>query len=86
MNSIAETPLAIIGMACRLPGADNLNEFWQLLAEGRSDLGELPPDRFNRDLHYHPQKGVRTKSYTALGGVTRERPIDVDACPLPQRH
>ncbi len=85
MNSIAETPLAIIGMACRLPGADNLNEFWQLLVEGRSDLGELPPDRFNRDLHYHPQKGVRTKSYTTLGGVTRERPFDVDACPLPQR-
>ena len=24
-------PVAIVGMACRLPGADNLDQFWSLL-------------------------------------------------------
>ncbi|CAJ2505236.1 Uu.00g126300.m01.CDS01 [Anthostomella pinea] len=39
--------IAIVGMACRLPGADALEEFWQLLLDGTSILGELPPERFS---------------------------------------
>ena len=35
-------PLAIVGMACRLPGADNLDEYWKLIVEGRSAIAELP--------------------------------------------
>ncbi len=80
----AEIPLAITGMACRLPGADNLDEYWQLLIDGRSTLGELPPERFDQTLCYHPDKGLKTKSYTKLGGMTSERPFDPVANPLPQ--
>lgn len=69
-------------MSCRLPGADGLDEFWNLLIEGRTDLGELPPDRFDRELHYDPRKGVRTKSYTTLGGITSDRPFDPSCCPI----
>jgi acyl transferase domain-containing protein/NAD(P)-dependent dehydrogenase (short-subunit alcohol dehydrogenase family) len=71
-------------MACRLPGADNLEQYWQLLTSGGCALGELPPERLDRELHYHPEKGVRTKSYTTLGGLTSNRPFDAEACPLPQ--
>lgn len=77
-------PLAIVGMACNLPGAGNLDEFWNLLVEGRSELGELPPERFNKDLYFHPDKGHKTKSYTKLGGTTPDRPFDNAATPLPQ--
>ncbi len=69
MQHPTEKPLAIVGMSCRLPGADNLDEFWELLLEGRSQLGVLPAERFDSELHYHPDKGIRTKSYTTLGGV-----------------
>ena len=31
MSRFSEKPVAIIGMGCRLPGADNVDEFWQLL-------------------------------------------------------
>jgi amino acid adenylation domain-containing protein len=31
-------PIAIIGMACRFPGAPDLDAFWRLLAEGREGL------------------------------------------------
>lgn len=71
-------------MACRLPGADNLEEYWQLLIEGRHNLGELPPERFDPSLCYHPDKGHKTKSYTKLGGMTSERPFDPQTSPLPQ--
>jgi phthiocerol/phenolphthiocerol synthesis type-I polyketide synthase E len=30
-----DTDIAIIGMACRFPGADNVEQFWQHLCEGR---------------------------------------------------
>ncbi|MEX2285519.1 MAG: C45 family autoproteolytic acyltransferase/hydrolase [Planctomycetaceae bacterium] len=84
MQNLADKPLAIVGMACRLPGADDLEQFWQLLIEGRSDLGELPRDRFKRELHYHPEKGKRTKSYTSIGGVASHHPFDRTVNPLPQ--
>ncbi|HUG89226.1 MAG TPA: polyketide synthase, partial [Planctomycetaceae bacterium] len=83
MTSVVDIPLAITGMACRLPGAESLDEYWQLLAGGKSRLGELPPERFNSELYYHPEKGRRTKSYTKLGGYVADRPFDRQSCPLP---
>ncbi|RFU80508.1 polyketide synthase [Trichoderma arundinaceum] len=41
-------PIALVGMAMRLPGnVHNADEFWRLLAEKRSGLCEVPKDRFN---------------------------------------
>ena len=42
----ADVPLAIIGMACRLPGADNPDEFWQLLLDKREAIQKLPSGRW----------------------------------------
>ncbi len=33
--------VAIVGMACRLPGAKNVEEFWRLLAEGVESISSL---------------------------------------------
>jgi acyl transferase domain-containing protein len=77
-------PLAIVGMACRLPGADNLDQFWQLLRQGGSGIAELPSERFDRSLYYDPVKGVRNKSYSSLGGMVSRRPFDRSDCPLPE--
>ncbi len=75
-------PLAIIGMACRLPGADNIEQFWDLLRRGGSGIGEIPADRLDRELHYHPQKGRLNKTYSRLGGIVSGRPFDRAICPL----
>lgn len=34
--------MAIVGFSGRFPGADNCQEFWRLLVEGRSEIGEFP--------------------------------------------
>jgi acyl transferase domain-containing protein len=47
-----EDAVAVVGMACRYPGADSLEEFWEVIESGRSMLGELPEGRF-------PTKGLR---------------------------
>ncbi|MEV7597322.1 type I polyketide synthase [Kitasatospora sp. NPDC089797] len=39
------TAVAVVGLACRLPGAPSPDSFWTLLAEGRSALGRPSPER-----------------------------------------
>ncbi|MEY3826019.1 MAG: hypothetical protein RLZZ148_833, partial [Cyanobacteriota bacterium] len=39
---ITAAEIAIVGMGCRFPQAQNLKEFWQLLHQGRSAISEKP--------------------------------------------
>lgn len=41
----APADVAVIGAAGRYPGADGLEEFWEVLRSGRRPLGPLPPER-----------------------------------------
>src|SRR3954453_17468859 len=38
-------PIAVVGMACRLPHASSLSAFWQLLRQGRHAITAMPADR-----------------------------------------
>ena len=74
--------LAIVGMACRLPGADGLDAFWRLVVEGRTAWGPLPESRFCRELYFHPEKSRVGKSYSEMGAVVSDRPVDPAVCPI----
>ncbi len=76
-------PLAIIGMACRLPGADGLDAFWDLLSHGRSAIDRMPDAKLDRDLYFHTAKGQRGKTYSDIGGFVSERPLDPTLLPIP---
>ncbi|WP_159992814.1 SDR family NAD(P)-dependent oxidoreductase [Roseomonas sp. 18066] len=39
--------IAVIGLSVRLPGAPDLDAFWDLLREGRSGISEIPAERWN---------------------------------------
>lgn len=39
--------IAVVGMACRFPGADSIEEFWELLSSGTSMVEEMPNERFS---------------------------------------
>lgn len=75
-------PLAVVGMDCCLPGAASLEEFEQLLFNGRSGVAELPPHRFDRDLYFDSRRGQPGKTYTVLGGTVPPRDIDLSASGL----
>ena len=51
-NIVLKEPLALVGMSCRLPGGDGLDEFWELVARGATAWGSLSEDRLNRDLYF----------------------------------
>ncbi|MFE4357751.1 SDR family NAD(P)-dependent oxidoreductase [Kitasatospora sp. NPDC056800] len=46
LSAIADEPIAVTGMACRLPGGVRTPEdFWRLLTEGGDGIGPFPADR-----------------------------------------
>jgi 3-oxoacyl-[acyl-carrier-protein] synthase II len=47
LENAKHEPIAIVGMACQFPGANNLEEFWQLLQEGKDAITSVPDDRWN---------------------------------------
>ncbi|MBP0491202.1 type I polyketide synthase [Pararoseomonas indoligenes] len=61
-------PIAVVGAACRFPGAPDLDSFWSLLAEGRDAVSTLPADRFSQDWFYHPNRSEPGRSYTFAAG------------------
>ncbi|MDQ0444756.1 type I polyketide synthase [Methylobacterium persicinum] len=63
------TDIAIVGRACRLPGAPSVEGLWQMLSEGRCAVSKLPPDRFSLERFLHPRAHERGKSYTFAAGA-----------------
>ncbi|NKE16315.1 type I polyketide synthase [Neoroseomonas oryzicola] len=61
--------IAILGAACRLPGAPDLDAFWSLLAEGRDAVTTVPPDRFDQARWFHPRASEPGRSYTFAAGT-----------------
>jgi acyl transferase domain-containing protein/NADPH:quinone reductase-like Zn-dependent oxidoreductase/NAD(P)-dependent dehydrogenase (short-subunit alcohol dehydrogenase family)/SAM-dependent methyltransferase/acyl carrier protein len=61
-------PVAIIGMACRLPGGvDSPEAFWTLLRNGVDATGEIPAGRWDVDAYYDPDPEVPGRMYTRRG-------------------
>ncbi|GAA3463421.1 SDR family NAD(P)-dependent oxidoreductase [Saccharothrix longispora] len=63
-------PVAVIGVACRLPGGiTNLDGLWAALSAGRDLVGEIPSDRFDVDRFIDERGPRRGKSYVRAAGV-----------------
>ena len=50
----ADDPTAIIGLACRLPGAQSSSKLWENIMEQKDIQSKIPEDRFTVDKFYHP--------------------------------
>ncbi len=61
-------PIAIVGMACRLPAASNLQAYWRLLTEGQDAIREVPAERWDVDAFYDADPQAPGKTYCRWGG------------------
>ncbi len=55
-------------MACRFPGAPDVDAFWRLLHDGIDAVTEIPRQRFDIDAVYDPRPGTAGKIYCRQGG------------------
>ncbi|MBW4450083.1 MAG: SDR family NAD(P)-dependent oxidoreductase [Spirirestis rafaelensis WJT71-NPBG6] len=74
---VKQQDIAIIGMACKVPGANNLEEYWNLLVEGKCAIQEVPKDRWSIDDYYQENGTNPHTTYCNRGGFI-ERPFDFD--------
>ncbi|MBN2532033.1 MAG: SDR family NAD(P)-dependent oxidoreductase [Spirochaetales bacterium] len=65
-----ENDIAIIGMSGIYPGANDLDEFWSNLKTGKDCITEIPGNRWDYHLYYHPDKDMANqgKIYCKWGG------------------
>jgi acyl transferase domain-containing protein/NAD(P)-dependent dehydrogenase (short-subunit alcohol dehydrogenase family)/acyl carrier protein len=65
-------PLAIVGIGCRLPGADGPEAFWSLLAAGTDAIREVPPDRWDVRRYWSPDRSAPGTSVSKWAGLLEE--------------
>lgn len=67
-SGTAQSKIAIVGMACRLPGgATDPEKFWEVLDKGLDVHQRIPADRFDVDTHYDPDGKRMNASWTQYG-------------------
>lgn len=60
--------VAIIGVGCLLPGAQDLDTLWRNLLEKNEYISEIPADRWDWRLLYDADPGARDRIYSKWGG------------------
>ena len=55
-------PIAVVGMACRFAGAENLQEYWDIVRNGKVMAAEVPPERWDVRGIYDPSPDVPGRS------------------------
>jgi acyl transferase domain-containing protein/acyl-CoA synthetase (AMP-forming)/AMP-acid ligase II/acyl carrier protein len=68
--------IAIIGVGLRLPGANNIDEFWKILIEGKTQIREVNPEQWSLDDYFGKEQRNHT-SYSKWGAFI-DRAYDFD--------
>ncbi|MDE3089696.1 MAG: polyketide synthase, partial [Chloroflexota bacterium] len=67
--TIQPTDIAIIGMACRFPGANDWRALWENLRRGVDSIRDVPEGRWSPDEEwYHPDPTHPNTAYLRCGG------------------
>ena len=77
INTQRSKDIAIISASLRIPGANNLNEYWRILENGECVIREIPGDRWPIKDHYSADMNSAHTSYSKCGGFI-DNPYEFD--------
>jgi acyl transferase domain-containing protein/phosphopantetheinyl transferase len=63
--------VAIIGMACVLPSAPDLDTFWHNIVNKVDAITDVPPDRWDPEIFFDPNSDANDRVYSKRGGYIR---------------
>ncbi|MFF6975658.1 type I polyketide synthase, partial [Streptomyces tsukubensis] len=64
----AAAPIAVVGLACRLPKAPDAATFWANLRAGVDAVTDIPADRWDIDAHYSADRNAPGRTHQRRGG------------------
>ncbi|TWJ14051.1 type I polyketide synthase [Geobacter argillaceus] len=67
-NRRSGTPLAIIGIGCNFPKADNPTTFWANIREGLDAITEIPPTHWRVEEYFSSEQKTPDHTYGRRGG------------------
>ncbi|HUB09008.1 MAG TPA: SDR family NAD(P)-dependent oxidoreductase [Myxococcales bacterium] len=77
--------VAVIGMACVLPGAPDLKTYWANVVGGVDAITEVPRARWNPDLYFDPDSNDGERTPSKWGGFLADVPFDPLSFGLPPK-
>ncbi|AGF56697.1 acyl transferase domain-containing protein/acyl-CoA synthetase (AMP-forming)/AMP-acid ligase II/acyl carrier protein/NAD(P)-dependent dehydrogenase (short-subunit alcohol dehydrogenase family) [Clostridium saccharoperbutylacetonicum] len=69
--------IAIIGASLRIPGANSLDEYWEILEQGKCVIKEIPEERWGGKNSFSTDQNADHTSYCKYGGFI-ENPYNFD--------
>ena len=67
-DAAQHAPIAVVGMACRMPnGIETPEAFWSALEKGVDATSDIPASRWDVDAYYDPDPEVPGRMYTRRG-------------------
>jgi len=76
-------PVAIVGMACHLPGAADVAQYWSNIVARRDSIQEVPADRWPSNLFYDSNPRAPDRSISKWGGFISPMRFDPTAYGIP---
>ncbi len=67
-----EEKVAIVGIGCVLPDANDCDQFWNNLLQGKYSIKEVPKDRWDPKVYYDPDAKAPDKTYTKIGSFIED--------------
>ncbi|MGF1511223.1 MAG: aminotransferase class I/II-fold pyridoxal phosphate-dependent enzyme [Myxococcota bacterium] len=68
MNSTSPSqPIAVVGVGCRFPDAQDVQQFWHNIERGHVSFRDVPRDRWNHEFFFSPNQREVDKTWAPKG-------------------
>ncbi|MFK4597212.1 SDR family NAD(P)-dependent oxidoreductase [Streptomyces pristinaespiralis] len=71
-SRLADTPIAIVGLAGLFPQSRDLREFWRNIMDAKDCIEDVPSSHWNTDDYYDPDPTAEDRTYARRGGFLPE--------------